>query len=128
MQVLRVQRLEHGEVCEYRSKEYIERVVQEEREARFTLAHDAPIMKHSLVGKLRYLEDEDVARAIVDGTYEIPPELDEATKFILQEIGEMGRKTKCGVGHEITITAEDFQTFWKRASTGTTGFTLTWTC
>ena len=95
-QVLRVQRLEHGEVCEYTSKEDIERVVQEECEARFTLAHNAPIMKHSLAGKLRYLEDEDVARAIVDGTYEIPPELDKATKFILQEIGEVGRKTKFG--------------------------------
>ena len=67
-QVLRVQRLEHGEVCEYTSKEDIERVVQEECEARFTLAHNAPIMKISLAGKLRYLEDEDVARAIVDGT------------------------------------------------------------
>ena len=77
-------------MCEYTSKEDIERVVQEECEARFTLAHNAPIMKHSLAGKLRYLEDEDVARAIVGGTYEIPPEVDEATKSILQEIGDMG--------------------------------------
>ena len=45
-------------------------------------------MNQSLAGKLRYLEDEDIARAIVDGTYEIPPELDEATKYILQEIGK----------------------------------------
>ena len=50
-------------------------MVQEDCEARFTLAHNTPIMKHSLAGKLRYLEDEDVARAVVDGTYEIPPEL-----------------------------------------------------
>ena len=27
-------------------------------------------MKHLLAGKLRYLEDEDVAKAIVDGTYD----------------------------------------------------------
>ena len=107
-QVLKVQRLEHGVVCEYTSKEEIERVVQEECEARFTLAHNVPIMKHSLAGTLRYLKDEDMARAIVDGTYEIPPELDEATKYILQEIGNMGRKTRCGDGHEITITTEDF--------------------
>ena len=119
-QVLRVQRLDHGEVCEYRSKEDTERVVKEECEARFTLAHNAPIMKHSLAGKLRYLEDEDGARAIVDGTYEIPPELDKATKFIFQEIGEMGRKTKCGEGHEIIITTKDFQMFSKRVSEWTT--------
>ena len=107
-QVLKVKRLEYGVVCEYISKEEIERVVQEECEARFTLAHNGSITKHSLAGELRYLEDEDVARAIVDGTYEIPPELDEATKYILQEIGNMGRKTRCGDGHEITITTEDF--------------------
>ena len=93
-QVLRVQRLEHGEVNECTSKEDIERVAQEECDLRFTLAHNAPIMKHSLAGKLRYLEDKDVARAIVDGTYEIPPELDKTTKFILQEIGEKGEKNQ----------------------------------
>ena len=119
-QVLRVQRLEHGVVCEYTSKEDIERVVQEEHEARFTLAHNAPITKHSLAEKLRYLEDEDVAMDIVDETYEIPPELDEATKFILQEIGEMGKKTKLCDGHEIIIATEAFQTFWKRVSEWTT--------
>ena len=95
-QVLKVQRLEHGAVCEYTNKEDIERVVQEECRSRFTLAHNAPIMKHLLAGKLRYLEDEDVAKAIVDGTYDIPPELDEATKYILQEIGDMGKRTRKG--------------------------------
>ena len=87
-QVLRVQRLEHGEVCEYTSKGDIEKWSKKSMKLDLPLpAHNAPIMKHSLAGKLRYLEDEDVARAIVDGTYEIPPELDEATKFILQETG-----------------------------------------
>ena len=76
------------------------------------LAHNAPIMKHLLAGKLRYLEDESIAKAIVDGTYEIPPELDEATTYILWEIGDMGRETRKGEGHEITFTTEEFQTFW----------------
>ena len=49
-------------------------------------------MKHSLAGKHRYLEDGDIARDIVDGTYEIPPELDEVTKYILQEIGNISRE------------------------------------
>ena len=81
-------------------------------------------MKHSLAGKIRYLEDGDVARAIVDGTYEIPPELDESTKFTLQEIGEMGRKTKWGKGHEIITTTKDFQMFWKRISEWTASLAL----
>ena len=95
-------------------------MVQEEFETRFTLAHNAFIMKHSLAGKLRYLEDEDIARAIVDGTYEIPSKLEEATKYILQEIGKMGKATRNGEEHEIIITTEDFQTFWKRVSEWTT--------
>ena len=70
------------------------------------------------------MEDEDIARAIVDGTYETPPELDKTTKYILQEIGNMGRKTRSGDGHEIPITTEDFQTFWKRVSEWTTSLPL----
>ena len=115
-QALKVQRIEHGVVCKYTTKAEVERVVQEECETRFTLAHDAPIMKHSLAGKLRYLEDKDIARAIVDGTYEIPPELVEATKYILREIGKMGKAARNGEGYKITITAKDFQTFRKRVS------------
>ena len=92
--VLEVRRLEHGVVSEYTDKEEVERVVQEECEARFTLAHSAPTMKHSLARKLRYLEVEDIARAI----------------------GHMGKETRMGEGHEITITADDFRTFWKRVS------------
>ena len=103
-QVLKVQRLEHGVVCEYTNKEDIEKVVQEECKSRFTLAHSAPIMKHLLAGKLRYLEDKEIAKAIVDGTYDIPPELDEATKYILREIGDMGREIRKGEGHEINFT------------------------
>lgn len=92
-------------------------------QSRFTLAHNVPIMKHLLAGKLRYLEDEEIAKAIVDGTYDIPPELDEATKYILQEIGNMGRETRKGEGHEINFTTEDFQTFWRKVSEWVTSST-----
>lgn len=33
------------------------------------LAHSAPVMKHPIAKWLRYLEDKEVAKAIVDGTY-----------------------------------------------------------
>ncbi len=42
----------------------------------------------SLLGKrLRYLSDESLAKSIITGTYEIPSDLDPATKLILEEIG-----------------------------------------
>ena len=75
-QVLRVQRMENGHVCEYNNKEEVEQVVQEECEVRFNLPHKAPVMKHALANKLRYLEDEEIAKIRVEGTYEIPTDLD----------------------------------------------------
>ena len=119
-QVLRVQRVEDGELCEYNTKEEVEQVVQEECNARFTRAHKAPVMKNPLAKRLRYLEDEETARAIIEGTYEIPPELDDATRYILQEIGKMGGKMRKGEGQEIVITKEDYRTFWNRVGEWTT--------
>ena len=86
-QVLTVQRVEDGKVCEYKVKEEVEQVVQEECKVRFNLAHKAPEMKHVLANKLRYLANEELAKSIVEGTYKIPTNLDEATRYILQEIG-----------------------------------------
>ena len=67
----------------------MEQIVQEECKARFTLAHRAPVMKNSLAKRLRYLEDEEIAKAIIEGTYDIPPDLDEATRYILHPQTEM---------------------------------------
>jgi hypothetical protein len=63
--------------------------------------------------KLRYLSDEEVARSIIEGTYNIPTDLDNATKLILEEIGKMGMKIRTEEGQEIMITPEDFIRFWK---------------
>ena len=71
-------------------------------------------MKHKLGVKLRYLSDEEVARSIIEGTYDIPTDLDNATKLILEEIGKMGMKIRNNEGQEIVITPEDFIRFWKR--------------
>ena len=49
-------------------------------------------MKHKVGVKLRYLSDKEVARSIIEGTYDIPTDLDNATKLILEEIGKMGMK------------------------------------
>ena len=48
------------------------------------MAHRAPIMKHTLGAKLRYLSDKEVARSIIEGTYDLPTDLDSATKLILK--------------------------------------------
>jgi len=45
------------------------------------------------------------------GTYEIPLDLDPATKLILEEIGNLGIKIDNGEESEIVITPEEFKRF-----------------
>jgi hypothetical protein len=71
-------------------------------------------MKSLLGEQLRYLADEEIARQIISGTYEIPLNLDPATTLVPQEIGRMGVKMINGEGDEIVISQEDFKNFWKR--------------
>ncbi len=50
------------------------------------------------------------------GTYDIPTDLDPATRLILEEIGRLGVKIVNGENSEIIITADDFRRFWKRVN------------
>ena len=106
--VLKVQRVVDSEVEEYTVQEDVEQAIQRECEIRFTLAHSAPIMKSLLGERLRYLSDESLAKSIITGTYEIPMDLDPATRLILEEIGRRGMKIVNGEENEIVITPEDF--------------------
>jgi hypothetical protein len=45
------------------------------------------------------------------GTYNIPSDMDPATKLILEEIGKLGIKIVNEEGNEIVITPEEFQSF-----------------
>ena len=64
--------------------------------------------------RLRYLSNKALAWAITTKTYNIPSDLDPATKLILEEIGNLGIKLINEEGTEIVITPEDFTQFWKR--------------
>ncbi len=75
------------------------------------LAHSAPIMKTLLGKRLRYLSNEALARSIILGTYNIPFDMDPATKSILEEIGKLGVKIVNREGHDIIIMPEDFKQF-----------------
>ncbi len=71
-------------------------------------------MSTLLGDRLRYLGDEELARSITTGTFDIPADLDPATILILKEIGKMGLKIMNGEGKEIIITPAEFTHFWKR--------------
>jgi hypothetical protein len=83
---------------------------------RFSLAHSAPIIKTLLGERLRYLSDESLARSIILGTYDIPSDMDPATKLILEEIGKLGIKIMNGEGNKIIITPDNFNCFWRKVN------------
>jgi hypothetical protein len=114
--VLRVQRVANGEVKEYVIQEDVEQAIQRECEVHFLLAHSTPIMKTLLRERLKYLSNETLARSIILGTYNIPSNMDPATKLILEEIGKLGVKIVNGEGNEIIVTPEDFKRFWQRVN------------
>ena len=113
-----VQRMVDGVVQESTTKEETEEFVFEENEYRLQLAADAPISKTRLLEQLGYLADTEVAQQIIEGTFEIPDDIDDATALVLEEIGRIGVQMTSG---EITlsITPEEFQYFWKRIKEGT---------
>ncbi len=116
LSVLRVQRVVNGEAKEYIIQEDVKQAIQRECEVRFLLAHSAPIMKTLLGERLRYLSNEALARSIILGTYDIPSNMDPATKLILEEIGKLGVKIVNKEGHDIIITPEDFKCFWQKVN------------
>jgi hypothetical protein len=65
--------------------------------------------------ELRYLNNTETALSIINGSFSIPDELDDATKLILREIGIMGSKVLEGqFSPNLTITAEDYILYHKR--------------
>jgi hypothetical protein len=62
------------------------------------------------------LSNEALARPIILGTYDIPSNMDPATKLILEEIGKLGVKIVNGEGNKRIITPEDFKCFWQKVN------------
>ena len=85
--------------------------IQQESECRFHLAHSARITKSSLAYQLGYLSDTEIAREILEGTYDIPNDVDETTELILDEISRPGMRIQVG-DEVIEISKEDFQRYW----------------
>jgi len=108
-----------GAIKDSTTKEDTEDFIFAENEYRFQLANDTPISGTKLIEQLGYLVDFDIAQQIVEGSSEIPDELDDATALILEEMGRIGVQLSNG---EVTIKiiAEEFQYFWKKVHKNTT--------
>ncbi len=107
------------------TKANIEQAIQQEIKARFAFGNSAPISRTLLGLELHYLENSELAFSIVNGTFPILDELDEATKLILHEIGIMGSKVLRGqFASSLTITSEDYIHYHRRIRESTSSSPL----
>jgi len=97
-------------VQETTTQDETETSIFNEIETRFRLTCKAPISSTKLIDQLGYLGDSEIATQIVEGTYNIPDKVDDATALVLEEIGHIGVELYNG-DVTISITPEEFQYF-----------------
>eukprot|EP00956_Cyclotella_meneghiniana_P008545 scaffold11579_cov40-Cyclotella_meneghiniana.AAC.10 len=103
---------------EYTAQEDIERVVREETQPRFSAAASSPFCQGLLGEQLGYLSDTTIAESFLDGSYEIPPEIDDATALLIDEIGRIGQSVIRGSTRQ-DISPDKFSTYWRRVREST---------
>jgi hypothetical protein len=81
---------------------------------RFKLARDAPICSGQLFDDIGYLGDTQCTKAILEGTYAYPPEMDWDTRLLCEE---SHRIFSLKSTEEISnyVSSDDFQYFWLHA-------------
>jgi hypothetical protein len=84
--VTRVEREEDGSVIKYTEQEDVKRVVREMTQHRFTMAESSPFCNGLLGEQLGYTADTVVAQAILDGTFQPPPDTPGYIILVLDEI------------------------------------------
>ncbi len=107
-----------GNVIEATDQDEAEQMIFEENEYRFQLATEAPISSTMLIEQLGYLADSDIAKQIIEGSFDIPDEVDDSTALILEEIGRIGVRLSNGE-IDIEISPEEFRYFWRRVKENT---------
>ena len=102
-----------GTVVEHSTKESIEEALKSELRTRFGRATSAPVCQGVLFDLLGVYADTNAAVEILEGTFAPPPDTDQRTILVLNEIAAIWKKI--GDGEiSIVISQEDYQYYWKR--------------
>ena len=109
-----------GNRIECSDKVSMEKACTAESLLRYTRCHSSPFYEEPLLSALGVLADTEAAEQILQGTFEIPPELDPHTKAI---IGLLQRPppTKCLDITAFHLTADKIAKAWKRRRPNTQG-------
>ncbi len=79
---------------------------------RYTLAGEAPICNGDLFQDFGYLANTPASNAILDGTYKMPPESDQATAELFAEIAKI-RALIPNDSVSIKITPSQWKRYWQ---------------
>jgi hypothetical protein len=107
---MQVQVEENGAAHTYTNKEDVERVIQQECNARFKLGHSAPVSRSLLGEDLGYFSNHEIAEQLLEGTYPIPDYMDPPTALMIAEMGRIGRALR-QEGHDIIpgVSSQEYQ-------------------
>ena len=108
-----------GQVQEFQTRDEVhEAIWNEVHRKRFFLPEEAPTFQGWLCGEFGYSEVSPMARAVLDGSFEYPADMDKATK----EIGKQAAKICNRIPRnsaEYVITREKWQERCKHAKEDT---------
>ena len=87
-------------------------IFSEVHNKRYTLAGEAPICNENLFQDFGYLENTPVSNAVLDSTYKMPPESDQAMAELFAEIAKI-RTLIPKDSVSITITPSQWKRYWQ---------------
>jgi hypothetical protein len=108
-----------GVVIDYDTEETIHQAIFNKVHCkRYNLAEEAPICQGRLRGEFGYISTLPTAQTVLDGTYDFPPDMDEATRELFEEIAQIHTiipsNSVTGV-----ISRERWQQCWKKVKEDT---------
>ena len=105
----------NGEETEYNTEADVFEQVSHNLGERFRLALSAPACHGQIFDDIGFLGDTAAAQMILEGTYVYPPDMDPATRLLLEEAAA----TYASLSREqiaSMVTAEDFRYYWQRVN------------
>jgi hypothetical protein len=102
-----------GEILEFLTQEAVEETIfSKVHNKQYTLAREAPICNDELFRDFGYTANMPVSKAVLDGTYVVPPHSDSATYDLFVKIVVIPSMVP-NDSVSITITSLQWKHYWK---------------
>ncbi len=103
-----------GGVLDFDTEEAVQGAIfNEVHRKRYNLAKEAPICQGTLRTQFGYTAISPTARSVLDGTYDFPPDMDNATRELFEEIAHICSKVPSDSVNGL-ILQERWQQRWKK--------------